>query len=90
MHATFYGGPADGGELVLQEPILERFRFPMTPSELVARCVPNPGARHTVPNGPEADYHLLLAAPDKPWRDREGRIRYCYVLPTPTPKEDHE
>jgi hypothetical protein len=90
MRASFYGGPADGGELILREPIMPRFTFPMTPVQLVARCAPNPNSRNSVPNYSAADYHLLLEAPDKPWRDREGRIRYCYVLPTPTPKEDHE
>jgi hypothetical protein len=89
MRATFYGGPADGGELILREPILERFRFPMTPTELVARCAPNPDGRNKVPNSSPADYHLLLEAPDRPWRDSQKRIRYCYVLPTPTEGEPH-
>lgn len=86
MHATFYGGPADGGELVLLEPIRRRLRFPMTTLELVERFNAAPKGNLLVPNVP-AVYQLDEVAEGKPWRDARGRVRYLYIVPAPTPTE---
>lgn len=85
MRAVFIGGPADGGELTMYEPILERLSFPLTTLEAVELLDPTTRPGHLVPNVP-GTYDLDMAG-DRPRRDAFGRVRYLYrCKPTP-PKE---
>jgi hypothetical protein len=83
MRAVFYGGPCDGGELVLAEPIRTVLRFPVTPEEALALFQPRRTEAHLVPSHIPATYHLELVTPDTPFRDPRNRVRYLYEVPKP-------
>lgn len=93
MLARFHGGPADGGELVLLEPVRLWVRFPMTAVDaalILADQGPAGGAEwlNTCPAG---QYRLVLTPLAAPVRDTQGRILYAYcpvrASSTPTPTE---
>ena len=83
MRAVFYGGPCDGGELELAEPIRRTLQFPITPVEALALFEPRKHDGTLVPSHIAATYRLELTAPDTPYRDKQGRVRYLYVIPKP-------
>lgn len=86
MRAAFYGGPADGGELALAEPISRCLRFPLSVLEAVDLLEPQSAACGLVPNVP-AHYVLDIDPAGAPVRDTDGRVTYRYRVPNPAPKE---
>lgn len=90
MRAVFLGGPADGGELVLAEPVRGLIRFPaalslvdVAETDELAPRIPVVDVRHT----PASVYALHLDPDtDRPWLNR-GRLIYLYRLPVTTPPE---
>lgn len=91
MRATFHGGPCDGGDLMLSEPIPQTIRLPLTLPEALHMLEEHPADALPIPNHVPATYQLMLDRPDAPHRDRRGRVIYRYLttaVPTP-PKEDH-
>lgn len=101
MLATFYGGPADGGELNVLEPIPRWLRFPMTPAEYEQHLGPAPASTTgPVPLEQPSLYRLVLVSDAqgretcRVARDQTGRVQYRYVshvssTPTPTEGENH-
>lgn len=99
VHAAFYGGPADGGELLLREPVRVSFRFPLTTDAAAALLAPRQDVKggaawvNLVPVDPPSEYRVDLDANDRLVRDRHNRVRLVHVPPKtqhPTPpKETH-
>ena len=87
MRATFYGGPADGGELTLTEPIRGCLRFPLSCAEALEYLEPQHPDALLVPNHVPAHYVLEVDQAGAPVRDTAGRVMYRYRVPNPTPKE---
>ncbi len=90
MRAVFYGGPADGGELTLAEPIRTVLRFPLTCAEALELLEPQSKNNGLVPNV-ESTYKLELGDAGEVIRDQTGRVRYRFVVPkqaarNPTPE----
>ena len=91
MRATFYGGPADGGEVLLAEPIRQCLRFPLSPLEAVDLFETLPADRERgqlIPNNVAAHYVLDMVPGGLPRRDAAGRVCYRYRVPNPAPKEE--
>lgn len=90
MRARFMGGPADGGEVILAEPIRRCIRFPLSVLEAVDlfETIDRDANRgQLIPNHVPAHYLLERDALDNPIRDARGRVTYRYRVPNPTPKE---
>lgn len=87
LWAVFLDGPADGGQVILAEPIRERIRFPLSLLEATDLFEPLGKNRPSPPidMGVAGEYRLEVLG-DRPFRDAHGRFRYRYVIPTP-PKE---
>jgi hypothetical protein len=103
MHAVFHGGPADGGELVLVEPVPSTLTFPMTAVRAAVVLVrPQPPASGSFGgsawiNTTAAGAYRLDATPEgRVIRDGRRRIVYRYTpaarpaATNPTEGEPHE
>lgn len=86
MRATFYGGPLDGGELAILEPIAAILRFPVEPALMAVMFAPISSGvnRGLMPNVPAV--YQLAVADGEPARDTEGRIRYVYQVERKAPR----
>jgi len=86
MLALLYGGPADGAELALHEPIRGRLVFPM-PLPVAAALLAHP--RVVAADWAQTEgIYVLAHTGDRPVRDPNGRVLYRYVVPHPTERTD--
>lgn len=98
MRATFYGGPADGGELLLVEPLRQTLEFPMTATLaaiVLARPQPKEGGAEWLNTTPAGTYRLHMTDDQRVIRDPRGRVIYAYLCvprpaPNPTEGETHD
>lgn len=93
MHATFYGGPADGGELMLTEPLRQGLTLPM-PAATAAQVLASPqtldggGAWLNTMPGQPSTYRLRMTPDQRVVRDTRRRVIYDYVRVTTTPPKE--